>query len=186
MSSAIMTVGRHRGWPSSQTFGGPPTTGPTANCVGSKPCLRRWTQEDGSDLGGSCHWTPTGWTCQWVVIPGGGSLHRAPSHQIRGSFYWTPMCRHTCGWSAFGGSFHRHLSHLTCPCLFVFSIPQVSRDRQHPPPAVVGPFLAGSGGGVYLCQALGTSVEKCSLYMTEDWPGGRRFGWECSPTTLVA
>jgi hypothetical protein len=132
-----------------------PTTGPTAYCVGSKPCLRRWSQEDGSDLGGSCHWTPTGWTCQWAVVPVGGSLNKAPSHRIRGSFYWTPMCQHTCGWSAIAirSSFHRPLSHLTCPCLFVFSISQVSRDRRQPPPAVIGPFLAGSGGGVYLCQS---------------------------------
>jgi hypothetical protein len=45
---------------------------------------------------------------------------------------------------------------------------------------------------MYLCQTqtLGTRFEDCSIYTrveyTEDWPGGRGFGWECSPTTLVA
>ena len=116
-----------------------------ASCMGSKPCLRRGRQDDGSDMGQSRHWArpvdaPVG-RLHLVGVP----LYERPMGGVA-PFYWTSMACHTCGWTAIGGSFHWALSHLTPTCLFVSRLLRFPRDRRQPPAAVVGPFLAGSGG----------------------------------------
>jgi hypothetical protein len=118
-------------------------------------------------------------------------LQDTQSLDVRGSFYWTPTGgAHPWVATTFWGSFHWTLGHLTY--LFVsFSISQefqgttVNHHWRLP-----GFFKMVLGGGMYLCQTLGTRFEDCSVYTrveyTKDWPGGCGFGWECSPTTLVA
>ncbi len=117
-------------------------------------------------------------------------LQDTQSLDMRGSFYWTPT-----GWAHPRVAYPWGLLSLdTQPfdlsVCFFFNITGILRDRHQPPLAVAGPFQDGSGGGMYLCQTLGTRFKDCSIYTrveyTEDWPGGCRFGWECSPTTLVA
>ena len=139
-------------------------------------------------------------------------LQDTQSSDVRGSFYWTPTGgAHPQVATTLRGSFHWTLGHLTY--LFVsFSISQEFWDRRQPPSAVAGteicflhfrhlllgcPYhlrhsrgLSGlllGGGGTYLCQTLG-SVLKWHLFYSRPGCGlvGVNFGWECSPTTLVA
>jgi len=123
----------------------PPTTG---------PMLLAWGQNPASDVGSRMMALPwdglatghDGSMCQWAVCTWSGLLIRAAPWADMTPFYWTSMDRHTCGWTAIGGSFHWALSHLTPTCLSVSRLLRFPRDRRQPPAAVVGPFLAGSGG----------------------------------------
>jgi hypothetical protein len=64
---------------------------------------------------------------------------------------------------------------------------QIFSDCRQPPLAVAGPCNIGSGGGMYQHQPQGHTHRAHVLHearLSWDWPGGHRFGGECSPTTI--
>ena len=135
-----------------------------ASCMGSKPCLRRGKQDDGSAMGRSRHWT------RRVDVPV-GRLHLVGAPYTSGPMGGhDPLLLDVDGPSHLWVDRHRGLLSLGAqpfnPNLSVrFSTSQVSKG---PPTTTSGGRRAFSSrfwGGVYLCQALGTMLEKCSLYI---------------------
>ena len=83
---------------------------------------------------------------------------------------------------------HRETGDQCCLSLLSFPNLQTSRDRQLPPTAVAGPKECSGGGHVPTPNPMTMLDSPKNIYFQArtswDWPGGRIFGWECSPNHL--
>ncbi len=160
----------------------PPLTGPTIGAFKKLAPLRNWQNQPmaGTHLGVVKTLASPAWVDHTSdhLIKGSG---RSCLPQMNGTrchplfvFSWSWLVAGSPDTDQVSLSFHRHLL----------------QDQRRPPSAVLGPFQVQFWGGHAPKPKPKDHAQRTHHLRQEEstrvWPGGRRCGWECSPTTLVA